>query len=740
MHLDEMEDLLKKASGFAKEKGHRSITIKHFLLSALDHETICEKLKLHAINPITLKDELTRDLNAARRATIKNSNFSAPKPTKKMIKIIDTLKKNGGVIKDDDVVKLFIEERSVSKFLRLFRLDKIKKKIQSVDPQNKINKPEDIPFDLFLKDETNREKEKELESLLTNVNDRVLNNEIDPVIGRDKEITRAVQILCRRKKNNPLFIGDPGVGKTAIIEGIARKIEHGEVAERIKKLKIYSLDIGSLLAGTKFRGDMEKKLQNVLEFMKNDPNAVLFIDEIHTIVGCGVSSGSNVDIANLLKPVLTSGKIKCIGATTHQEFRELFEKDKALSRRFQRIAVKEPSVRATCKILKGIQGKLEEHHKVKYSNTAIKAAAVLSDKLIIDRRLPDKAIDLLDELGAKYSSVQAMDNVHSKVIRKLDVERLISEIAQVPYGVATKSERSLIRSLEDNLKSTIYGQDYAIETLVSAIKLAKAGLKNPDKPIGSFLFAGPTGVGKTELTRQLAKVMHMNLIRFDMSEFMESHSVSKLIGSPPGYTGYGSSGLLIQQMVTNPYSVILLDEIEKAHPDIVNILLQIMDYGKLTGSDGVEADFRHAIVIMTSNAGLKDDARSPIGFVADNQLLDKETFVSKCFPEEFCNRLTNIICFKKISGSILNLIVDKYIREMDVLLKEKKVKIKIDKAAKKWLVEKGYDERLGARPLERIIHQEIKKPLADHILFGELEKGGTAKVKLLNDQLHIVIG
>ena len=572
-------------------------------------------------------------------------------------------------------------------------------------------------------EETKREKQKdilnEFTTELVSISDT-----FDKVVGREKEIERVMQILARRKKNNPILVGEAGVGKTAIVEGLAKKIKNKEVPKELKDIKIYSLDIGSLLAGTKYRGEFEKRVKKILEELKKEKDPVLFIDEIHMIVGAGAAGGSNVDVANLLKPALARGEIKCIGATTYEEYKNYFEKDRALNRRFQKIDIKEPNIEDTVKILEGLKERYEQFHNVRYSKEALKTAAILAKKYLREKFLPDSAIDLIDEAGAKYKLRG------KKLITKNDIENIVAKIANIPKESATNNEIEKLKNLEENLKAKVFGQEKAIKELVKVIKRKKAGLTREDKPIGSFLFVGPTGVGKTEIAKQLAKILGINFLRFDMSEYQEKHSVAKLIGSPPGYVGYEKGGLLVEAIRKNPHTVLLLDEIEKAHPDIVQILLQVMDNATLTDNDGRKADFRNVILIMTSNLGV-GEGNNP-GFLQEFSEF-KEEAINRFFAPEFLNRLDAIVRFKPLNKDSVLMVVDKFIGELQDKLNSKKVKLSLTKRAKEALAKKGYSTKFGARPLARVIEEEIVEPLSDEILFGDLQNGGEVKVDFVRD-------
>ncbi|VAX14487.1 ATP-dependent Clp protease ATP-binding subunit ClpA [hydrothermal vent metagenome] len=567
-----------------------------------------------------------------------------------------------------------------------------------------------------------------LQQYTINLNEQARNGKIDPLIGRKHEIERTIQILCRRRKNNPLFVGEAGVGKTALAEGLAKKIVDGEVPEILNNYTIYSLDLGALLAGTKYRGDFEKRLKAVLAELKKNPGSVLFIDEIHTIIGAGAASGGAMDASNLIKPVLSNGELKCLGSTTYQEYRGIFEKDRALARRFQKIDIAEPTVEECIQILEGLKTRFEEHHDVRYTRQALRTAAQLSERYINDRHLPDKAIDVIDEAGAN----QRMQPVskRKKTIGVRDIENIVAKIARIPPKTVSSTDMEVLRNLERDLKLVIYGQDQAIDSLSAAIKLSRAGLGHEDKPIGSFLFAGPTGVGKTEVTKQMARIMGIEFIRFDMSEYMESHTVSRLIGAPPGYVGYDQGGLLTEAINKHPHAVLLLDEIEKAHPEIFNLLLQVMDHGTLTDNNGRKADFRNVVLVMTSNAGADRINRASIGFSYQDHSSDNMEAIKKTFTPEFRNRLDGIISFKQLGPEIIGRVVDKFIFELEGQLEEKGVSLHVDDEARTWLAVHGYDPSMGARPMARLIQDRIKKPLAEELLFGKLAGGGQIRISV----------
>ncbi len=586
--------------------------------------------------------------------------------------------------------------------------------------------------------EAQEQKEGPLEAYTVNLNQRAIDGFIDPLIGRDKEVERTIQILSRRRKNNPLYVGEAGVGKTAIAEGLAKKITEDEVPTVLKGAVVYSLDLGALLAGTKYRGDFEKRLKAVLKALEGEEHAVLFIDEIHTIIGAGAASGGAMDASNLLKPALSSGQLKCIGSTTYQEYRGIFEKDRALSRRFQKIDVEQPTVDETVQILRGLKSRYEEHHEVTYTPEALTIAAELADRYINERFLPDKAIDVIDEAGARTRLFDREEG-EVPVIDTEQIEEVVSFIARIPPKTVSASDVDSLKNLERDLKLVVFGQDEAIVNLASAIKMSRSGLGKPDKPIGSFLFSGPTGVGKTEVSRQLAMTLGVELIRFDMSEYMERHTVSRLIGAPPGYVGFDQGGLLTESVNKHPHAVLLLDEIEKAHPDVFNLLLQVMDHGTLTDNNGRKADFRNVIIVMTTNAGAVAVSRNSMGFTKQDNAQDDMGAITKMFTPEFRNRLDSIVRFKPLGKEVIDKIVDKELLEVERQLLEKNVQLNIDKAARTWIADNGYDENMGARPLARLIQEEIKRGLADELLFGKLQNGGVVDISTDEDKLSFDI-
>lgn len=578
------------------------------------------------------------------------------------------------------------------------------------------------------------EEASKLDSFTTNLNIQAKEGNIDPLVGRDSEVERTVQVLCRRKKNNPLLVGEAGVGKTAIAEGLAYRIVNEQVPEVIADAIVYSLDMGALLAGTKYRGDFEKRFKSLLKELQAKPGSILFIDEIHTIIGAGAASGGVMDASNLIKPLLSSGQLRCMGSTTYGEYKNIFEKDRALVRRFQKIDVLEPSVEDTTKILNGLKERYEAHHGIRYTQKALKAAAELSAKYINERHLPDKAIDVIDEAGASQRLLPT--SKRKKTIGVSDIELIVSKMARIPPQNVSSSDKETLKNLDRNLKMLVFGQDQSIDALTSAIRLSRSGLANENKPVGSFLFAGPTGVGKTEVTKQLAKCMGVEFIRFDMSEYVERHAVSRLIGAPPGYVGFEQGGLLTEAVIKNPHAVVLLDEIEKAHPDIYNILLQVMDHGTLTDNNGRKADFRNVVVVMTTNAGVQETTRKSIGFSEQDHTHDAMGEINKVFSPEFRNRLDNIIWFNHLDKEVILQVVDKFVVELQAQLDKKSVNLELTSKAREWLADKGYDKAMGARPMARVIQEDLKKQLANEILFGELISGGTVKVSVKDKKLR----
>jgi len=741
----ELESSLNLAFNEARSKRHEYITVEHLLLALLDNSSANSVLKACGADLLRLKNELAEYLDE-NTPVFNDSVGGEVQPTLGFQRVLQRavfhVQSSGKkeVTGANVLVAIYGEQESQAVYLlhqqdvsRLDIVNYVSHGISKVSDESESN-------DVESNEDAGGEAEKQpLENFATNLNMRALQNKIDPLIGRDAEIERTIQILCRRRKNNPLLVGEAGVGKTAIAEGLAKKIVDDEVPEVLVGSTIYSLDLGALVAGTKYRGDFEKRLKGVLRQLQKDPGAILFIDEIHTIIGAGSASGGVMDASNLIKPLLASGELKCIGSTTYQEFRGIFEKDRALTRRFQKVDIEEPSVAETVDILKGLKRYFEDHHNVKYSMNALKAAAELSERYINDRFLPDKAIDVIDEAGANRRMTNP--DGRQKNINVHDIENIVSKIARVPPKTVSSSDAEVLRNIERDLKLVVFGQDEAIETMSDAIKMARSGLGNPDRPVGSFLFAGPTGVGKTEVTKQLAKVMGIELVRFDMSEYMERHTVSRLIGAPPGYVGFDQGGLLTDAINKHPHAVLLLDEIEKAHPDVFNLLLQVMDHGALTDTNGRKTDFRNVIIIMTTNAGAQLMSRRSMGFTEQQHETDGMEEIKRMFTPEFRNRLDGIIQFKALDERTITNVVDKFIIELEHQLDEKRVSMMVDDRARQWLARKGYDPKMGARPMARVIQEHLKRVLADELLFGRLTRGGNVKVSLneAGDDLQIEI-
>ena len=627
----------------------------------------------------------------------------------------------------------FLQQQGISRLDVLNYISHGISKVQTDDEDETARQADGVEGEPMDDEGEARPAKDPLKAFTADLVQRAKNGEIDPLIGREVEVERTIHVLCRRRKNNPVYVGDSGVGKTAIADGLALKIANGEVPEVLQNAKIYSLDMGAVLAGTKFRGQFEERLKAVLNALRKDPDAILFIDEIHTIVGAGATSGGSMDASNILKPALASGKLRCIGATTYHEYRSYFERDRALARRFQKIEVHEPSIEDATKILEGLKSYYEEHHGVSYTPEAIKAAAELSAKYINDRFLPDKAIDVIDEVGASFKIKPATDE--TKIIGETDIEAMVAKIARIPPRSVSVSDKERLHNLDGDLKKVVFGQDPAINVIVRAIRLSRAGLGQPEKPVGSFLFSGPTGVGKTEVAKQLAQTLGLQFLRFDMSEYMEKHTVSRLIGAPPGYVGFDQGGLLTEAITRNPHSVLLLDEIEKAHPDLFNILLQVMDHATLTDNNGKKADFRHVILIMTSNAGAREMAAAAIGFGDQSNAGKDQQAIEKLFSPEFRNRLDGIVHFQTLPPEAVERVVDKFMKELIDQLAEKSVRIDLTDDARRYLAEKGYDKTYGARPMARLIQSEVKQVLADEILFGQLQNGGSVEIDLGEDGL-----
>ena len=743
----DLEQTLSLAFQQARNRRHEFMTVEHLLLALLDNVVAVAVLTACGANLNAIRSELITFIDETTPLIDEHNQERETQPTLGFQRVLQRavfhVQSSGKkeVTGANVLVAIFSEQESQAVYLLQ------KEDVSRLDVVNYIShgiskiQGEDSPDSDTNENEAGVEAEAPgataLDSYAVNLNQLAKEGRIDPLVGREKEIERLIQVLCRRRKNNPLFVGDAGVGKTAIAEGLAKRIVDQEVPEVIANATIYSLDLGSLLAGTKYRGDFEKRLKAVLKQLTSDKGSILFIDEIHTIIGAGAASGGVMDASNLIKPVLASGELKCMGSTTFQEYRGIFEKDRALARRFQKIDICEPTVDETVQILKGLKERYEKHHNVRYSSRALRSAAELSARYINDRQLPDKAIDVIDEAGANQRMQPA--SKRKKLIGVRDIEDIVSKIARVPPKTVSSSDINSLRDLERDLKMVVFGQDSAIEILSSAIKLSRSGLGSEDKPVGSFLFAGPTGVGKTEVTRQLARIMGIELIRFDMSEYMERHTVSRLIGAPPGYVGFDQGGLLTEAVNKTPHAVLLLDEIEKAHSDIYNILLQVMDHGTLTDNNGRKADFRNVIMVMTTNAGAEELAKASIGFMDQDKTTDNDAAIKKVFSPEFRNRLDATVWFKALDAEVLYSVVDKFIVELQTQLDDKGVSIEVDDKARAWLTKNGFDVKMGARPMDRLIRDSIKKPLADEILFGILSKGGQVKVSTDEKGLHFNI-
>jgi ATP-dependent Clp protease ATP-binding subunit ClpA len=747
-----LEQTLHRALSFASERRHEYATLEHLLLGLTDDSDAATVLRACGVDLDKLRQDLTEFLDKDLSG-LTTDRATEPKPTAGFQRVVQRAAIHVQSSGRDEVtganvlVALFSERESHAVyFLQLqdmTRLDAVNfishgiakapgRTTQRPAQGSSTTPPESGEHEREEKPGSRRNQDA-LSTYCVNLNKKATAGKIDPLIGRDTEIERTIQILCRRTKNNPLYVGDPGVGKTAIAEGLAKRIVEGDVPEVLAKSTIFALDMGALLAGTRYRGDFEERLKAVVNELENQPGAVLFIDEIHTVIGAGATSGGAMDASNLLKPALASGSLRCIGSTTYKEFRNYFEKDRALVRRFQKIDVNEPSVEDTVKILKGLKTNYEKHHKVRYTDEAIRAAVELSAKYINDRKLPDKAIDVIDEVGA--SRMLLPEAKRRKTVTLRDVEEIVAKIARIPPKSVSADDKETLRNLERDLKSMVFGQDRAIEALSAAIKLSRAGLRDPEKPIGNYLFSGPTGVGKTEVARQLASTLGIELIRFDMSEYMERHSISRLIGAPPGYVGFDQGGLLTDAIDQHPHGVLLLDEIEKAHQDLYNILLQVMDHGKLTDHNGKTVDFRNVILIMTTNAGAADMAKEAIGFGRSAREGDDEDAVKRLFTPEFRNRLDATITFAGLTQDIVGRVVEKFVMQLEAQLADRNVTIELSSAAKEWLAERGYDRLYGARPLARVIQEHIKKPLAEELLFGRLVKGGAVRVTLKDGKL-----
>lgn len=738
----ELQLTLSNAFSLANEYEHEFVTLEHLLLELLALPTVVEVVEACGVSIKAIEADIEIYLEGEHTVTKKEELVPTLAFQRVIERAIYLVQSNGysEVTGLHALASLYSEQDSHAVYL----LEEIG--VQRVDVLSYISHGviAHQQEDFLNQSNANVGQESEqpveespLEKYSTNLNESVKQGLIDPIIGRDWELTRSLEILSRRRKNNPLLVGEPGVGKTAVAEGIAYKIINNDIPEILENAVVYSLDMGALLAGTRYRGDFEKRFKALLTALEEEENAILFIDEIHTIVGAGAVQGGAMDASNLMKPALSSGKVRCVGATTYEEYRGIFEKDRALARRFQKIDVSEPSNQETVAILKGLKSKFEEHHKVKYTLPALKQAVDLSARYITDRFLPDKAIDVIDEAGAKQALMPK--NKRRKQISVNEIQQIVANIARIPISQITQKERDKLLNLEDSLKRVVFGQNEAVSQVVEAIKLARSGLNEDNKPTGSFLFSGPTGVGKTELTKQLAKHLGVEITRFDMSEYMESHSVARLIGAPPGYVGFDQGGLLTEAVNKHPYSVVLLDEIEKAHPDVFNLLLQVMDNGTLTDNNGRKADFRNIILIMTSNVGASQAARSNMGFMHQDHALDVNGELKKVFTPEFRNRLDAVVQFERLSQDIMHSVVNKFIFALEANLAEKKVQIKLTPAAHDWLAAKGYDPLMGARPMARLIQNEIKKPLANKLLFSDLQDGGKVVVDLVKNKIQLKV-
>jgi ATP-dependent Clp protease ATP-binding subunit ClpA len=742
-----LEQSLHRALAYANERRHEYATLEHLLLALTEDQDAVAVLRACGVNLDKLRSELGEYLDNELSNLITNRPEDA-KPTAGFQRVLQRaaihVQSSGReeVTGANVLVALFSERESHAVYYlqeqemtRFDAVNYISHGIAKAPGRNEAKRVSGADDDAAAEKVVKKGTEA-LEAYCVNLNKKAASGKIDPLIGRDQEVERTIQILCRRSKNNPLYVGDPGVGKTAIAEGLARRIVHGEVPDVLENATIYSLDMGSLLAGTRYRGDFEERLKAVLSELEAMEGSILFIDEIHTVIGAGATSGGAMDASNLLKPALASGALRCVGSTTYKEYRNYFEKDRALVRRFQKIDVAEPSIEDAVKILRGLKPYYEKYHRVRYTNEAIRSAVELSARYIGDRKLPDKAIDIIDEVGAAQMLVP--ESRRKKTIQVKDVEAVVAKIARIPPKSVSRDDREVLLNLQRDLRTMVFGQDNAIEALSSAIKLARAGLRDPEKPIGNYLFSGPTGVGKTEAARQLSMTLGIELIRFDMSEYMERHTVSRLIGAPPGYVGFDQGGLLTDAIDQHPHAVLLLDEIEKAHPDLFNILLQVMDHGKLTDHNGKTVDFRNVILIMTTNAGASDMAKPAIGFERAARVGEDMEAINRMFTPEFRNRLDAIIPFSALSPEVIGQVVDKFVIQLEAQLTDRGVSIELTDEAREWLGKKGYDPLFGARPLGRVIQDSIKKPLAEELLFGKLAKGGNVKIGVANDKLTFI--
>ncbi|MBU6508485.1 MAG: ATP-dependent Clp protease ATP-binding subunit ClpA [Alphaproteobacteria bacterium] len=739
-----LEKTLHRALGYANERRHEYATLEHLLLALTEDQDAMAVLRACTVDLEKLRRELVNYVDN-ELVNLVATHVEDAKPTASFQRVLQRaaihVQSSGReeVTGANVLVALFAERESHAVYFlqeqdmtRFDAVNYISHGIAKAPGRSETRRVQGAEEEERTEKQSKRAHDA-LDAYCVNLNKKARNGKIDPLIGRESEVDRTIQILCRRSKNNPLYVGDPGVGKTAIAEGLARRIVQREVPEVLQNATIYGLDMGALLAGTRYRGDFEERLKAVLAELEALPGAILFIDEIHTVIGAGATSGGAMDASNLLKPALASGAIRCIGSTTYKEYRNYFEKDRALVRRFQKIDINEPTVEDSVKILRGLKPYYERHHRVRYTADAIRSAVELSNRYIGDRKLPDKAIDVIDEVGA--SQMLLPESKRRKTITAKEVEAVVAIMARIPPKSVSRDDREVLKNLDRDLRTMVFGQDKAIEALTAAIKLARAGLREAEKPIGSYLFSGPTGVGKTEVARQLARTLGIELKRFDMSEYMERHTVSRLIGAPPGYVGFDQGGLLTDAVDQHPHCVLLLDEIEKAHPDLFNILLQVMDYGKLTDHNGKNVDFRNVILIMTTNAGASDLAKPAIGFGSDVRTGDDEEAINRMFTPEFRNRLDAVISFAALLPETVGRVVDKFILQLEEQLADRNVTIELDEEARKWLAEKGYDRLYGARPLARVIQEHVKKPLAEELLFGKLAKGGVVQVRRDGDKL-----
>jgi len=742
----DLEMTLNNAFRDAREQRHEFMTVEHLLLALLDNPSAAKVLRACGANLNALHNDL-RNFIRENAPILPEGDERDTQPTLGFQRVLQRavfhVQSSGKkeVSGANVLVAIFGERESHAVFFlsqqEIKRLDVVNYISHGISKVPQEDASEESEAAAEEEGRTEEAGNNPLEAYTVDLNEQARKGKIDPLIGRQHEVQRTIQILCRRRKNNPLYVGEAGVGKTAIAEGLAKLIVDEDVPEVLKDSTIYALDLGALLAGTKYRGDFEKRLKGVMSALKKKEGSVLFIDEIHTIIGAGAASGGVMDASNIIKPALASGDLKCIGSTTFQEYRGIFEKDRALARRFQKIDVSEPSVDETVKILEGLKSRFELHHQIRYTHQALRAAAELTDRYLTDRHLPDKAIDIIDEAGASQHLVAP--SKRKKTVNVSDIENIVAKIARIPPKSVSTSDKDVLRNLDRDLKMTVFGQDKAIDTLTTAIRMSRSGLGNPQKPIGSFLFAGPTGVGKTEVTRQLAKIMGIELIRFDMSEYMERHTVSRLIGAPPGYVGYDQGGLLTDAINKQPHAVLLLDEIEKAHPDVFNLLLQVMDHGSLTDANGRHTDFRNVILVMTTNAGAERISRSSIGFTPQDHTHDATEVIQKTFSPEFRNRLDALVDFDPLSPDTITHVVDKFLVELETQLDARKVTMEVDDDARAWLAKHGHDKVMGARPMGRLIQDKIKKPLAEQLLFGRLEHGGHIRVTVENDELKIEV-